>query len=141
MGFTLLELMVVMAILAMLTVILPVAFDRTMPGRRVETTAQRIAAAVRDARSASVATGRPVELEFGEHTDLTRGGIRVVSIPAPTQVRLVDSDGRRLRVLVAYPDGSMRGGRFEVSERVHHSIVAVSGTTGRVELETGDHER
>jgi general secretion pathway protein H len=133
-GFTLIELLVVMAILVMTAAALPLALDRTLPGRRVSVTAQKVVVAMRDAGSQSVAQGRPITLEFRDRALVSDFGV-TVSFPAATRVVLTDADGRPLQRINVYPDGSADSARFEVRERTHVRVVAVSGHTGRVTLE------
>lgn len=133
-GFTLIELLVVIAILVLLAAAFPVALDRTVPGRRVAVTAQKLASAIRDAESESMLRGVPVKLQMGEG-GLVNGGNVAVNFPRATQVALLDHDGRRLDEIVVYPDGSASAARFEVRERAHSRAVVVSGNTGRVSVE------
>jgi prepilin-type N-terminal cleavage/methylation domain-containing protein len=135
-GFTLIELLVVIAILVMLAAAFPVALDRTLPGRRVAVTAQNLVSAVRDAESRSLLRGKPVTLEMSG-SGLISGGKVAITFPASTRVALVDADGRALKSIVAYPDGSASAARFEVSERKHARVVVISSNTGRVSLEAG----
>jgi general secretion pathway protein H len=133
-GFTLIELLVVIAVLVLLSSALPLALDRTVPGRRVTVTAQKLVGAVRDASSQSVLAGRSVSLEMHEQ-GLSDGARISVPFPSATRVTLADADGRPLRRLTVYPDGSADGANFVVSERGHLRTVAVSSLTGRVTLE------
>jgi general secretion pathway protein H len=135
-GFTLIELLVVIAILVMLAAAFPVALDRTLPGRRVAVTAQRLVSAVRDAESRSLLRGKPVTLQMSD-AGLVSGEKVAVEFPATTRVALLDADGRALKSIIAYPDGSATAARFEVSERKHARSVVVSSNTGRVSLQAG----
>ncbi|MEP7246137.1 MAG: prepilin-type N-terminal cleavage/methylation domain-containing protein [Gammaproteobacteria bacterium] len=136
-GFTLIELMVVIAVLVLMTSVLPLALNRALPGRRVAVTAQRIASAVREAQSQSTATGNPVRLQFRQGVGLALADRLAVSFAASTTVTLIDSDGRKGKRLTAYPDGSITSARFEVSESTHRSDVVVSGVTGKVAVSSG----
>jgi prepilin-type N-terminal cleavage/methylation domain-containing protein len=140
-GFTLVELLVVVTILVMLAALFPVAMDRALPGRRVAVTSQRLMAAIRDAQSDSLASGRPVRLELDASAGLTRNARVAVGLPPSTQVRLTDREGRPLRELVVQPDGSVPAARFEVSAGPHRSAVLLSEMSGRVTLEAGSDER
>jgi general secretion pathway protein H len=133
-GFTLIELLVVVAIVVLLSTALPLALDRSLPGRRVALTAQKLVSAVRDAGSQSMSIGQPVDLELSE-SGLAGGRGIAVTFASTTQVTLVDADGRPLRRLRMYPDGSADSGRFLVRERSHARSVTVSAHTGRVTLE------
>jgi prepilin-type N-terminal cleavage/methylation domain-containing protein len=120
-GFTLLELLVVVAVVALLTGALGVALNRALPGRRTQLTAERLVGVVRDASAASVASGKPVRIELD-----------TLAVPASTQISLTDMNGQALRELVVFPAGSTAGGTFDVVSGVHRASVRVSAITGRV---------
>jgi general secretion pathway protein H len=142
-GFTLLELMVVMAILVMVATLLPMAFDRALPGRRVDTTAERVVSMVREARGSSMLSGRPIRLQLQEHDLVARDAAtsaaigKPVSFPSSTAVSLMDLDGRVVPALVVYPDGSAQAVRFNVEDSGHQQAVLISALTGRASLASG----
>jgi len=129
-GFTLLELMVVLAILVMGSVLLPMAFDRMMPGRRVTVSGQRIVAAIRDAEAESQASGRPLRLQLQEEGIVWGEHSKTIALPARTSVTATDPNGRTTRQIVVFPDGSARATRFDIRDGIHHGAVVVSGITG-----------
>jgi general secretion pathway protein H len=139
-GFTLLELMVVMAILVLVGTLFPLALDRALPGRRVDTTAERVASMVREARGSSMLSGKPVRLTVQDHdlvaqdaaTSVTIG--RPLSFSSSTTVSLLDPEGRKAGALVVYPDGSAQAVRFNVEDSGHQKAVLVSALTGRARL-------
>jgi general secretion pathway protein H len=142
-GFTLLELMVVMAILVMVATLLPMALDRALPGHRVATTAERVVSMVREARGSSMLSGKPIRLAVQEHdlvaqdatTSATIG--RPLNFPSSTTVSLTDLDGRAAAALVVYPDGSAQAVRFNVEDGGRRKAVLVSALTGRASLASG----
>lgn len=139
-GFTLLELMVVMAILVLVATLLPLALDRALPGHRVATTAERLMSLVREAQGSSVVSGRPVTLQVQGHELVTQDAAnsaaigRPFSFPTSTTVSLKDLEGRAAAALVVYPDGSAQPARFDVEDSGRHRAVIVSAVTGRVSL-------
>jgi general secretion pathway protein H len=139
-GFTLLELMVVMAILVLIATLLPVALDRASPGRRATTTAERLAATIRDAQGWSIRSGRPATVSVRGKELITQDTVtsamvgHSLSFPHSTNVSLVDSEGRVTGPLVVYPDGSARYMRFNVQDGGYQRTVLVSAVTGRVTL-------
>lgn len=142
-GFTLLELMVVMAILVMVATLLPMALDRALPARRVATAAERVVSMVREVRGASMLSGRPVRLAMLDHVLLAQDAAtaaavgRPMSLPSSTTVSLTDLDGRAATALVVYPDGSAQAVRFDVADGGHQKTVLVSALTGRASLVPG----
>lgn len=132
-GFTLLELLVVMAIVTLLAAALPAALNRSLPGRRVAVTTDRLVAGVRDAQAASVLSGQPVTLELQSRGfAFSHRAARAGSFAASTRVVLTDTEGRPAREITVFPDGSAQGGRFEIVDGPHRRTVIVSPLTGRV---------
>jgi general secretion pathway protein H len=125
-AFTLIELMVVIAILTVMLAAFPLALRRLLPSRRIATAGQEIVARLHDAESRSAATGQPVRTTFEE---LTR------RLASDTHLRLVDPDGGRLSAIVLYPDGSATPARFELADGEFHRVVVLSGLTGRVSID------
>jgi len=119
-GFTLVELMVVLTILALLAASLPVALNRFIPARRVVTAADRLIADVHRLQSEAAGTGVPTRLVVTE-----------LALPASTTVRFRARDeDRTLRELVLYPDGTASPGRFEISDSGRHAVVEIAMLTG-----------
>jgi general secretion pathway protein H len=139
-GFTLIELMVVVAILLLAAALLPMALDRALPGHRVATTAQQVVSMVREARGSSMLSGRPIKLTLQEHDLVTQDAAtsasigRPVSFPSSTTISLTDSDGRSAAALLVYPDGSAQPMRFDVEDEGHRKAVLVSALTGKADL-------
>jgi len=125
-GFTLLELLVVLAILVLAAAALPLAIDRTLPARRVSVAGERVRSALIDAELRSIASGRPVELA----SDTLKR-----STPSHVELNLTAPDGAPLDRVVVFPDGSSSGAHFMLTEGRHRSSVELSSVTGRVTVE------
>ena len=140
-GFTLLELLVVLAILVMAAALFPLALNRALPARRVTTTADHLIAAVRTAQAASTANGRPVTLTINAEglsvgaRDAGQARARW-SFPASVRVTLTDAGGGAApSALTVFPDGSAQAMRFDVQAGAHETVVTLSGLTGRLFVE------
>jgi general secretion pathway protein H len=133
-GFTLLELMVVMAILVMVAALFPVALDRALPGRRVAATTERLISLVHEAQMASVLSGRPVSLTLRPHalTAILADKAPSVAFPASMTVRMLDAQGRDIPQLLLYPDSSSRGARLQIEDSGRRGALVVSAITGRI---------
>jgi general secretion pathway protein H len=134
-GFTLVELMVVLAILALLAASLPIALNRLLPARRTVAAADRLMADVRLLQSEAATTGAPARLI------LTESGYRLDagSRRAATDVALAESttlhfrareDDRELSELVVYPNGTASPGRFEIADSGRQAFVEIAMLTG-----------
>lgn len=142
-GFTLLELMVVMAILVLMVSAVPIAINRMMPGRRVAVTAERISTAVRDAQAMSTATGTPVSLEVGRRditaVQVTRRSAqpvshKVLTTSSSTELKVNDDDGRPTTAVIVYPDGATSGGSIDIIDGTHQARISISALLGRVSM-------
>ncbi len=122
-AFTLLELLVVMAIVAMAAAAVPLALDRLLPARRVAVAADRLRAAVREAQTSSLLSGRPITLDLAQ-----------ISLPRSVHVSLQGA-GPPTGTLIVFPDGSAQNARLAVAEGEHLSVVRVSALTGHVSVE------
>lgn len=138
-GFTLLELLVVMAILAMsAAVVLP----RFTSGGTTEMRAatQEIAATLRTARSMAVNQQRPAYLELDTETRIysLSGESRTRSAPELLRLGMVTArseqvgqNGGRIRF---FPDGSSTGGRIVVAADPVRQLIDVDWLTGQVKV-------
>src|SRR5689334_10103049 len=75
-GFTLLELLVVLAILGLTVALAVPVFHRVMPGLELKATARSVAAALREARGLAVSSNREVAvtIDVNSHTMGLAGG-------------------------------------------------------------------
>jgi general secretion pathway protein H len=133
-GFTLLELLVVLFIMAALSAAFPLALNRFVPARRVDAAARTLLADIRTAQTRSVATDRPValEVEAGSYR-LNPGEARKFSGSTTLALYAADSE-RPLDVWRVFPDGSTSGGRFVIRDGARKRQIEVSALTGRVSL-------
>lgn len=137
MGFTLLELMVVLGILVLIAVFFPVALDRALPGHRLTAALDQITSTIREAQADSVISGKPVALRLQEHgldmdNSKANGTVHALSLPPSIALSLLDAEGQPLKQFVVYPDGSAQGVRLELADSGHHGAVMVSTVTGRI---------
>jgi general secretion pathway protein H len=144
-GFTLLELMVVIAIMAALTGLFPLALNRFVPARRVDAAARELVADIRLAQARSVGSGKPVALEpagngYRVLAASGSGGDAAVTRDwrASTRLELEAGDGAKgLKSLRLFPDGSSSGARLIIRDGERSRAVVVSELTGRVRVEAG----
>lgn len=139
-GFTLLELLVVLAILGGALALAVPAFDRLAPGVALRATARDTAAMLRHARDLAIAGNR----EIAVVVDLDRRSIGIdssntveridldygISLFSAAEERL-DRGAGRIRF---FPDGSSTGGRIGFSSGGARYDVIVSWVTGGVKI-------
>ena len=137
-GFTLVEVLVVLAVLGLMAGIVLARGPARSPRLETEAAARQVAAALRGARARAIASNAPVDVAI----DLAAGSVRVAGMPAralPGGVRLamrtvVGADGGRVGLIRFAPDGSASGGRIDIGEGGVHVVVGVDWLSGRVSL-------
>jgi general secretion pathway protein H len=138
-GFTLLELIVVLAILGLALTLIVGYKPPWSSGLGVRASAGQLASALRVARSQAIASDMPVSVMI----DLAAHAYRVGQEPdrrlpsALTMELLTVAGERRTAVQSAIrfnPDGSSTGGRITVGDAVRKVAVGVDWLTGRVSL-------
>lgn len=134
-GFTLVELMVVLTILALLAASLPVALNRFLPAPRTVAAADKLIADVRRMQSESASAGAPARMTLtASGYQLDFGGSRTASevvLPASTTLRFRARDeDRTLHQLTVHPDGTASPGRFEIADSGKQAVVEIAMLTG-----------
>jgi general secretion pathway protein H len=143
-GFTLLELLVVLAIIGLLLAIMPAALSAAMPELRLRTEARDLAITLRSARSRAISEGRKVDVTFdqevpgyavaGEPARHLRDDLSLnvfkAHPPASRSAGMIDTEGRiQMRF---YPDGSATGGTIELAAERSTYLVEVDWLLGGV---------
>jgi general secretion pathway protein H len=144
-GFTLLEMLVVIAIMAALAAAFPLALSRFVPARRVDAAARQLLGDIRVAEARSLSTGRPVEIVPAANGYVVKevGGSMVKPVSTrtwrtSTALSLKSRNGSRdLPVFRIFPDGSSSGAYFWIRDGERVRAVVVSELTSHVHIETG----
>jgi general secretion pathway protein H len=143
-GFTFLELLAVLAILALLVGLVSPRLYGGLERERFRAALRGFAAGLRLARSAAVTDRRPVRVlvNLEEGRWWLEGGARGGGWPPGTRITdatlVWPDDGRRLGYLVFYPDGSSSGGRLILTDgRGRSYAVSLDIITSRVEIGAG----
>ncbi|WP_295404310.1 GspH/FimT family pseudopilin [uncultured Thiocystis sp.] len=138
-GFTLVELLVVLAIAALMMTAVPSLFSASFPGLEMKSAARRTAATLRLARESAIRRGTDTELliDVDAHR-LDLQGYRSFRFPTRLTIQLETAsremlDDRR-GVIRFFPDGSSTGGRIIVENQGHGYQIGVIWLTGRIEL-------
>jgi len=136
-GFTLLELLVVLAILALATVIALPRIGAGLPGAELDAGARRIAAGLNEARSLAVARNRAVRFTLiGAEKRFTVGEGPGGALPDKIAITLItgagDVTGAAQGAIRFFPDGSSSGGRIELSGSGGRRSIEVDWLTGRI---------
>lgn len=142
-GMSLLELLVVVALIATLAGIGAMVIGRAMPGQELRAAARELAAELRYTRAQAIATG--TEQVFRLEVDSRRwdaAGKR--SGQLPMDIELVATTARDLQpvpreaVVRFFPDGAATGGRVVLRRDGAAWRVDVAWLTGEVTLSRGE---
>jgi general secretion pathway protein H len=142
-GFTLLELLLVLVIAAAGYALVVSVGSGGVSGAELKSAARAVAAGLREARGAAIASQEPAALTL----DLERrsmevdGGRRPRSLPQRLDLKLYTAqseilDGKRGAIRF-YPDGSSTGGRVTLASGARTFLVDVDWLTGRVTIKEG----
>lgn len=139
-GFTLVELLVVLAIMAMLIMIATPPIFSVLPKMEAKSGAREVAAALREARSRAILSNTDVvfSIDLKGHYFTISGDKQIHALPKDVnlslytaQQELIDETSGNIRF---FPDGSSTGGRVGLSSARSSYNVAVNWVTGHVDI-------
>jgi len=137
-GFTLIEILVVFAIIGLLTALAAPRFHRALPGVEFDAAVQEVAGALERTRAAAMASGRARSLLL----DVRAGRLRepdgtLTRLPEGTTIAVttareaVGAGGQEAR-MTFFPDGTALGGRITLTRGDRTARLRVDWLTGRV---------
>lgn len=143
-GFTLLELLIVLALLGLMLALVPPSFSGRLQSLNVRGAALELADTLREARSRALFDNRPTWVELTAAPDYRADNAeRATTLPDTAQIdfradasldwRMLEFDDAPLR-LRFYPDGSSAGGELRLRDQGRVYVVAVDWLLGRVSL-------
>lgn len=134
-GFTLLELLIVLAIMVLLAGAWPLAAPHFFPAQQLRNENQRLVAALRTMRTAARTTGTIQELDISEAGNAYLVTGESHALPGGFTLRLrADGPLRYAARLQFFPDGSSTGGMFDLGLPDRHLGIRVGRMTGRAEI-------
>ena len=141
-GFTLLELLLVLVIMATGYVLVVRLATGGVSGAELKSAARAVAAGLRDARGTAIATQESAALTLDlDKRSFEVPGRRARALPERLELKLYTAqseivDNRRGAIRF-YPDGSSTGGRVTVASGERRFLVDVDWLTGRVTIKEG----
>ena len=139
-GFTLLELLVVLAIAGLLLTVVPPMISAVLPGTELKTAARELTLSLRQARLDAVSHGAVVDVKFAASpARYSIDDSPFELLPDDTVLR-VHNLGYTEPLLEPYhlrfsPDGSSSGAALSLSRGSHHYVVSVGWLMGRVTVD------
>jgi general secretion pathway protein H len=136
-GFTLFELLIVLAILGLALAVAVPLFARALPGLELKSSARTVAATLREARSLAIADNREIAVAVDLDTrTIDLAGLRRETLGDGIGLRLftaaeelIDRGAGRIRF---YPDGTSTGGRVRLLAAGRLYDVDIDWITGAV---------
>lgn len=143
-GFTLLELLVVFAMIGLLTTLVPLAFDRLRESSQYRDTVRSVLSDMRQARYRALAEGRAVRfnLDLGKRNFGVEGS-PPRSVPQPLQLRATVADIQLTSAqnagILFLPTGGATGGTIEIARPsgagVRLTVDWLSGSVAQTQLQ------
>lgn len=137
-GFTLLELLVVLAIAGLVMAITPPLIAQAIPGVQLKAASRGVASALREARNKAIGESRAQRLaiDLESRRYWVERGRAAGDIPEPIEIELTvaesQRDGDDRGAVAFFPDGSSTGGRITLARGDVRYEVTVDWLTGRV---------
>lgn len=137
-GFTLLELLVVLALMTLIIGVVPAMMLGSLPGAEAKAAARHLAAGLRYARSQAITQQQ--EIAFALDVEQRRYQIsqtsRQYQLPAKLSISMITGQselaGQATGTIRFFPDGSSTGGRITLAYGAREYRVDVNWLTGEV---------
>ena len=141
-GFSLLEIMIALAILALSVALVGAAFGRSSVGFRFDAAAQELALNLREAQARALRSGRDVALVIDVDTRLYRlQEDPEVQLPEGIALNVMSAGevmaSSRRPVISFAPDGGSTGGAIRLSLEDRSTTISIDWLTGAVTTASG----
>jgi general secretion pathway protein H len=142
-GFTLLELLVVLAIMGLMMVIAAPRIAGVLPGAELDSGTRQLASGLREARSKAVSLNRQVPFilsgsansySIGTGRTASKAGTLPDNIAITLWTGTTEVTGANQGAIRFFPDGSSTGGRIELAGKAGKRRIEVDWLTGRIRL-------
>jgi len=141
-GFTLIEIMAVLGIIALIMGVAAVSFAGRLEKLKISNAAKDVMSALRMTRSKAIVSRTEQALEVDlEARTVTVPGRDAVQLPEQIEMGLVTASTEvssdKVGRIRFFPDGGSTGGKVTLATEVREWQVKVSWLTGEIELDDG----
>jgi general secretion pathway protein H len=134
-GFTLLELIVVLAILVLLAGAWPFAASRLFPNQQLRNEAQLLLSALRATRLHARLSGGAQSIEWTDPGSAYQFGTEGHDLPGGISLRSsAPASSSHTARITFYPDGSSSGGLLALTHADRSARIGVGSVTGHAEI-------
>ncbi len=138
-GYSLLEIIVALVILALGVTLVSVAFAGASSGMRFDESARSLASSAREAQLRALRSGRDVSLVIDvDQRAYAVAGDNWITLPDDVSLRVTSASERsmapRRPAFVFAPDGGSTGGMIEISRPDRKATVTIDWLTGEATL-------
>ena len=143
-GYTLLELLVVLVVIALVSGLAATMFPGRTSAVELAAAARRITALAADARQQAQASGVPVTLTFDaeRHALVSSAGDGREPLPDNAEIAISSMLPIETPASIAfYPDGSSSGGAIALRSGERTTRISMGWLSGQATIETTDHAR
>jgi general secretion pathway protein H len=141
-GFTLIEVMLALVVLALLVSLTPPLFEKAFPSLKLKAATRDLAQEMRYIQQIAILTGIPARVRFDlsnnayQSDHVNRGEVR--QLPKGLRFAVNDStawrSGEQVLLFEFYPDGSSSGGQLILDNGGHRFAITVDWLTSRVRV-------
>jgi general secretion pathway protein H len=146
-GFTLVELLVVLAMIALLVAVARPMYSAAVPGARVRAEILDLAMSLRQSRNRAISSSKVIAVEFDTEHARYAIGPDIVELSANTQLLAAQRGMNTVQTIAAfdpivrlefYPDGSSTGASVEFRNASASWQLDVDWLTGRIRVAQRD---
>ena len=140
-GFTLLEILIVISIIALSYTLLPKMFFSGVSGADLKSNARQVAGGLKLARDAAIYSRKPafLSLDLGNRSFTVGGDAKVHKLHPEIELKLFTAQDDLVSDTVGtirfFADGSSNGGRVTVGSGARKYLIDIDWLTGRVTVD------
>ncbi len=139
-GFSLLELMIVLAIIGLIMAVAAPAFNAAMPGLETKSAVRQLNAVLRYARATAMTSGEDsqVILDLEQHVFYLIDEEKRYHLPENLTVDIESVESEKISETISgfrfFSDGSSTGGRISLKREGWHYDIDIDWLSGRIEV-------